>query len=66
MKTTHSAHLESFKRNVCIKDYKQLEEEDYHSLAIGYFLGLGLDIKTSIELAVEARYTYEYWLDLKF
>ena len=56
----HSA-LKLFKENVCDKNYQELQDEDYNSLAIGYFLSLGISIEDSLKLASEARYRYEYW-----
>ena len=37
------------------------DEEDWHSLSIGYFAALGFDNDDCWELATTSRYKYEYW-----
>lgn len=38
-------------------------EEDWHSLSIGFFVALGANEDQAYNLAREARYTHEYWIE---
>jgi hypothetical protein len=50
-------------RNFCCEhnNAEELQEADWFDLAVGYFLGIGFNIKESFDLAGEARYKHKYW-----
>ena len=56
--------LTKFKKEVCLNKLinKELDEEYWGSLAVGYFLALGCNIEISKKLALEAAYEYEFWI----
>lgn len=60
---TKDEAISAFK-NFCLSSQsedEELEEVEWYDMSIGYFLALGLDVETSIEAAIECRYTHQYW-----
>ncbi len=55
--------LEEFKKEVCerAKEVDPQEELDWYALSIGFFLAKGATLEEAEKLAVEARYTHQYW-----
>ena len=55
--------LEAFRTEVCLRgeEIDPNEEEDWHSLSIGFFIAKGASPKEARKLALEARYRHEYW-----
>lgn len=55
--------LEQFRLEVCLnsKAVDPDEERYWYDLSIGWFLAKGMTINQATDLALEARYTRQYW-----
>jgi len=55
--------LLTFKRKICdhAKEIDPNDELCWESLAIGFFMALGLSFERAYEYSREAGYKYEYW-----
>jgi len=60
---TKEEALELFKQEVCFKsnqiDFYQ--ERDWNDLSYGFFLAKGFSPSDAEDLAIKARYTFQYW-----
>ena len=63
--------LDAFREEVCLAPWanRGYDEDDqanpsewqWYDMSIGWFLARGCDIGKATQLAIQARYHYEYW-----